>query len=855
MPAPSLPDGLEREPGVSGRARRAGLLSFSLLGLTMIVFVTVGETLRPESLVLLGVGFLFVVLGFFLLRVGNLEALQWDEDDEWNVGRKQPDDEISRYLRSPEFDDFGTWTARLALRVLVEDALADETVIKALAGEHLQREDARLSILADDSLTGRIRIEQDRVARAEEQHSWPGLHPLVRLANLPAGHYGWLTAVAVFDIGYISLMRAVWPWLPLPLHVIAVAGFISVAVLSVRTVGRRAPGVLGWTGDDMAEEPHPELLILGDRREYLLVEVVVPAIHEFVRANRSVRFGTRLVHADIGNLAEVDDGETVMTAGAERMRRIIERSGAGAVALAGSRGVGKTTVIRAMREGRLSAGESRPLVVMASAPANYEARDFVLHLHALLCRTVIDEMNLALYPLLPDGPEGLWAAVRRSGERVVRFLIFAVVCWSLAWFLWGGSLSTLWQEVRALGSAAVASSPSSVDALWTEQPLGHRIALGLIGLVALRAALALVVVPVALLVSYIRRRMRDDLLDLRKSALQQLAETRFLQTHTSGWSGKLSLPLKGEAGRTWSTQRAEQQLTHPEIVEKLRLFAEESSEVLRENGVVDRMVIAIDELDKIGEPEKAQQFINDIKGVFGVPGCLFFVSVSDDAVHNFEQRGLGVRDAFDSAFSEMVRLEHFTLNESRQWVMSRLPRVTEEFCYLLHCLSGGLPRDLHRYTVEVIDVAARVYEPSLAVVAGTLVQKDLSSKVHALVAHLSTLDVSSEQLAFIAKLLAVREAEGAFELGRVARDLIRDTRPDSVNRIDILRWNAGCAGLFCATVLEIFADDLAPASLTDEFNELALARRQMQAQPHLAWQRIVTFRKARDLEPEAYVGN
>jgi hypothetical protein len=48
---------------------------------------------------------------------------------------------------------------------------------------------------------------------------------------------------------------------------------------------------------------------------------------------------------------------------------------------------------------------------------------------------------------------------------------------------------------------------------------------------------------------------------------------------------------------------------------------------------------------------------------------------------NFEQRGLGIRDAFDSAFSEMVRLEHFTLDESRLWVALRITGVTEQFCY------------------------------------------------------------------------------------------------------------------------------------------------------------------------------
>jgi hypothetical protein len=822
------------------RGHRFGLPLLTLFGLSLVVLVTLGDTLELESVPLLGAGFVCCILGAFLIRARKLED---EEEDEREAREDRSDDEVSEYLRSPDFDDFDTWSARLTLRVLLEDALADPEVLAVLADEQLQRQAVRLSLLADHSLTGRIRIEQDRLIRADEHRS----RPAVRLGYLPPGQYIWLATVVVVDIGYLSLLRAVWSRLPLPLHVVAVAGLIAGAALSARTIVLRAPGVFGVTSDRAATEPHPDLLRIGDRREYLLVEIVVPAVHEFVRAHRSVRFGTRLAHVDVSGLDEADGGETVMTAGAERLRRIIERAGSGAVALAGSRGVGKTTAIKAVRQGRLSTGGSPPLVVMASAPANYEARDFVLHLHALLCRTVIDKTTDALEPLLPEGPDERGAAVRRGIVKLVRFLVFAFVCLGAAFLLWGASLPNALNEVLSLATAAIADLPSSAEVLWTAQPFVHRAALGLVGLVAWRIVWALVVTTIKLLVLFVRRRLRSELFELRKSALQQLAETRFLQTHTSGWSGKLSLPLKGEAGRTWSTQRAEQQLTHPEVVEKLRSFAGESSQTLRENGVIDRMVIAIDELDKIGEPEKAQQFINDIKGVFGVPGCLFFVSVSDDAVLNFEQRGLGIRDAFDSAFSELVRFENFTLDESRQWMASRVAGVTEQFCYLNHCLSGGLPRDLQRYTVEVIDVAARVHEPSLATVTEILVRKDLASKVHALIGLMSTFVAAPEHVTFTAKLLTIRETDSPLELARMAEDLIRESAEDSVKQTDLLRWNAACSTLFCATLLEIFSNDLGKEALTEEFHELALTRQQMQAQPHLAWQRIVDFRKARDL--------
>jgi hypothetical protein len=821
-----------------------GLPLLTLLGMSLVAWVTFGDTLQPGSVPLLCVGLICCCLCPVLMR----EML--DENrlllERQLLGSRPVTDAVTEYLRSADFDDFDAWSARLALRVLVEEALVDPGIVAEMAGERLTQEDVRASLLADDSLVGRIRIVQDRLSRAGDDH----LRSVSPLRSVTVGQYFLLFAVAVAGIGYLTLLTAAWPRLPLPWHVVAVAGLVGVTGLSARAVVRRVPAVVGLVGGRPAEpQPHDELLRVGDRRGDLLAEVVVPAVREFIRAHRSVRYGNKLVHTGESGLGESEDGEVVMTAGAERLRRIIERAGSGAVALAGSRGVGKTTAIEAVQRGTLRTAGLPPLVVLASAPANYDARDFVLHLHALICQTVIDKTTQQLASLLPRNKNERRAAIRRGAVVFFKFLLFTVACLGGALLLWGVPVERFAAEIGRLGATAVADLPVSAQVLWTGQPWTHILGLCLIGLVAWRVVWFLVFKPFDAVLTFGLRRRHRDLFTLRRAAMQQLSRTRFLQTHTSGWSGKLTLPLRGEAGRTWSTQRAEQQLTHPEVVKELRSFAGESSRVLRENGLIGRMIIAIDELDKIGEPEKAHQFINDVKGVFGVPGCLFFVSVSDDAVLNFEQRGLGIRDAFDSAFSEMVRLEHFTLDESRQWVASRVAGVTEQFCYLNHCLSGGLPRELRRYTVEMLDVAAREHEPSLASVTLTLVRKDLASKIHALVGLLSTFDAEPEHVALTARLLAIRAATQPLELAGMAQDLVDELAGSSVRPTDVVRWNAGCFTLFCATLLEVFDDSVDHKTLGKELHQLALARRQMSAHPQLAWQRIEDFRKAQNLDP------
>jgi len=71
-----------------------------------------------------------------------------------------------------------------------------------------------------------------------------------------------------------------------------------------------------------------------------------------------------------------------------------------------------------------------------------------------------------------------------------------------------------------------------------------------------------------------------------------------------------------------------------------------------------QVVIGIDELDKIQSAEEAVQFVDDIKSIFGIPGCFFLISISDDALADFERRGLPFRNAFDSAFDEVIALNY-----------------------------------------------------------------------------------------------------------------------------------------------------------------------------------------------------
>jgi hypothetical protein len=188
---------------------------------------------------------------------------------------------------------------------------------------------------------------------------------------------------------------------------------------------------------------------------------------------------------------------------------------------------------------------------------------------------------------------------------------------------------------------------------------------------------------------------------LRELALETLLQIRVQQSFASertkavGITGPGILPAKLEfdvkRGVTWE----EREQSYPELVSAVKTFLGAVAEEYE-------VVIGIDELDKLRTAESVEDFLNDIKGIFGVPGCYYLVSVSEDAAAGFERRGAPFRDVFDSSFDEVVSLQSLDLVSARKILHGLLLGWTEPFIGLCYVLSGGLPRDLWRVAHELV---------------------------------------------------------------------------------------------------------------------------------------------------------
>lgn len=736
---------------------------------------------------------------------------------------------------------------RRDLDSVIADALEEEEVVEQLRELKISGIEVARVIRNKPGVLAGYRTARDWVHQAASAAGASG----GRLLTSPRGRWITLLPPAVqplvavlITLGYGSLALAAVPRMPLAFTPVVFAGGFAVLALAVRLSG----GVYGiYKGFRLARDS-------GLWEPAVMRTIVLPEIRQYLAEQGQPPYGTEL--AVVRPRLDDDDREapTVVTTAGNQLRRILDRATSEAVGIAGPRGVGKTTTIHAIANGIFSAPSAAPpLPVVAAAPSKYEGRDFVLHLHALLCKEVIALTSplLLLPEQRPRNRVSIWRILRWPAAAVLVFVSLL----GLAAMLGRGFTITMGQSLEQRGLfafGAVTSGRAQVALVLVDTAALLAVAVALVVLCAAVIGLALLIDRVVIRIQRASRAITYPwAVQLRAEAYEQLRRIRFLQTFTSGWSGKIGLPLKAEAGWTTTLARAEQNRTHPEVVADFRWFAERTATTLCNVGVADQLIIAIDELDKVDDPAEAHALLNDVKGIFGIPNCLFLVAVSEDALSAFERRGIPVRDAFDSAFTQIVRVDNFTLAESRRWLSRRLRDVPEQFVYLLHCLSGGLPRELRRATTEMVDIVAEDDRGDLEHVTALLLERELDRKTHAFMAAARRCDDSVERSSYLADLVTVPDVHTAREQVSLAEKL-RPSQPGM--ELWSVRWQSACFLLFCATIREIFDNSLGPSGLGADVELLSQARSQLAVDPQVAWQLVRSVREKRGLDSSSTAG-
>ncbi|GID27814.1 hypothetical protein [Paractinoplanes brasiliensis] len=264
-------------------------------------------------------------------------------------------------------------------------------------------------------------------------------------------------------------------------------------------------------------------------------------------------------------------------------------------------------------------------------------------------------------------------------------------------------------------------------------------------------------------------------------------------------------------------------------------------------GSISRIpvVIVFDELDKMSDPERVQDFLNTVKSLFSleIAGCLFLVSVSEDALARFERRGLPIRDAMDSTFDAVVPVEYLNLDDATALISDRVAGLPDPFIALLHSLGGGLPRELLRYTRSLV---RHRDEKHLGAIARSLVGEDLRMKARGLGAVIARRGLAEPYASDLMKFVNDNtEPDPVVLLKAVAAPPLPAEQADDL--ADALHLQMETLGYlyFCATVLEAFTG-VRKNDYTDRrgsFDTLASARQLFAVNARLAWLTVNSFRR------------
>ncbi len=216
-----------------------------------------------------------------------------------------------------------------------------------------------------------------------------------------------------------------------------------------------------------------------------------------------------------------------------------------------------------------------------------------------------------------------------------------------------------------------------------------------------------------------------DPADLAERELERLRwRTASLQTST-----KWALPLaKASYERADARSLEERELSHPDAVAAFRDFA-------RRYGSMPgarQLVVTVDELDKIGDVDKAAEMINSAKDLLHIDRTHFVVSVSEEALAGYALRGMSVRDVFDSAFDVVLDVKPLTASESLALLEGRVLDFPVPVGLLCHSVAGGLPRDLVRSARQCVGLRrASNGAVSVPALADALTRRQLSSALDA----------------------------------------------------------------------------------------------------------------------------
>jgi len=354
------------------------------------------------------------------------------------------------------------------------------------------------------------------------------------------------------------------------------------------------------------------------------------------------------------------------------LENVIRKLRRASMGVAGERGAGKTSLLQALRNKlRKSSEKSREfLELWISAPTSVTEEVFLLSvLGKLATKAGVTLTGNDYFPNIPPETELQYSRRRR------RIITLAFVA-----------------SIIAAGVSLLAPlSPTGRIAL--------TVSLLLIGPLCALAWQRLRHFVVAERFFKQRRREDEKFLYASQSLLEQLW---FDQRETTTSSFKVAgagLDFTGALSR----ERKRRPFTLPQLVQMWDDFVKYLTTGQHSFG---KIVVFIDEVDKIKDTEEIGRFMRILKTLYRQPRLFFIVSISEDAYEQFRARAVarGQRNEFDSSFDRLIWVELMTYEGTKELLRKRIigEQLPHPFVQLICAISRGNPRDTVRMARDIL---------------------------------------------------------------------------------------------------------------------------------------------------------
>ena len=449
---------------------------------------------------------------------------------------------------------------------------------------------------------------------------------------------------------------------------------------------------------------------LTDSKYEIYTNGILPEIRSLINAHLNPSyFRTLTPLMTLGITGIFEPRYEIPTEPKNRLSRILDIMPNGSIGIAGPRGAGKSTLMSSFCGGWIEGlNDKKVLTVMTSAPVDYEPRDFLLHLFSLVCKKVLELKGEPIQTYVNFSNNFHKSSfLDRHFFNIDTLFGLALIFFSLIFI--GKTNFTFLNDNSSI------ELPFSRSSFYT---LISTISLTLGSLLLFRVYLN----SKQNREKTFSERNKDEIVKKAKHNLQII---KFQSSFSSGWSGALKFPFGITEGINSASTLSTNLLSSPEIVDIYREFIKSVSKDYE-------IYIGIDELDKISSNDKAYCFLNEIKGIFNLDHCYYFISVSENAISTFSKRGMPFRDAFDSSFDDIIYVDYLNYNSSKELIKRRIIGMPVPFMCLCYLMSGGLARDLIRVCRDLLEfLELDKSENSLNLLSKKVIRKDIMSKINA----------------------------------------------------------------------------------------------------------------------------